>query len=283
MSIGFSYKNGQKIFMEKIVDAVSYLEYPIFANTGLVHHGFSTRIGGASKRVFSTMNFSFARGDDEKAVRENYRRIAKAIGVEDDSFVFSAQTHTTNVRVVTAKDKGKGLMMPLDYSDVDGLVTNEPGICLTTFYADCVPLFFLDPVKRVIGLSHSGWRGTVGKIGKKTVEVMCGTYGCNPTELLAAVGPSICQECYEVSEDVIDAFRQNFAEHYWDELFYEKTDGKYQLDLWRANELILKEAGILEKHLAVTNLCTCCNHELLFSHRASHGKRGNLAAFLALK
>lgn len=118
---------------------------------------------------------------------------------------------------------------------------------------------------------------------KKTVEVMCGTYGCNPTELLAAVGPSICQECYEVSEDVIDAFRQNFAEHYWDELFYEKTDGKYQLDLWRANELILKEAGILEKHLAVTNLCTCCNHELLFSHRASHGKRGNLAAFLALK
>lgn len=283
MSIGFSYKNDEKIFTEKVENGVPYLEYPLLADTGLVRHGFSTRLGGVSEGVCSTMNLSFSRGDYESAVRENYRRMANAIGVEDDSFVFSVQTHTTNIRVVTSKDKGKGLTTPLDYSDVDGLVTDESGLCLTTFYADCVPLFFLDPVKKVIGLSHSGWRGTVGKIGEKTVEVMRSEYGCHLEDILAAIGPSICQTCYEVSEDVIDAFRQNFHQQYWEKLFYRKTNGKYQLNLWKANELILEEAGILKTHLAVTNLCTCCNHELLFSHRASNGKRGNLAAFLALK
>mgnify|MGYP000629896251 FL=1 len=148
MSIGFSYKNDEKIFTEKVENGVPYLEYPLLADTGLVRHGFSTRLGGVSEGVCSTMNLSFSRGDDESAVRENYRRMANAIGVEDDSFVFSMQTHTTNIRVVTSKDKGKGLTTPLDYSDVDGLVTDEPGLCLTTFYADCVPLFFLDPVKK---------------------------------------------------------------------------------------------------------------------------------------
>lgn len=283
MDIGFTYKNEEKIFMEKEVGEVPYLAYPLLENTGLVRHGFSTRLGGVSKGVCSTMNLSFARGDDEEAVRENYRRMANALHVKEDSFVLSMQTHTTNVRAVTAKDKGKGLTKPLDYSDVDGLVTDEPGLCLTTFYADCVPLFFLDPVKKVIGLSHSGWRGTVGRIGEKTLEVMKKTYGSAPEDVLAAIGPSICQECYEVSGDVIDVFRQHFSEVYWDTLFYKKENGKYQLNLWKANEIVLREAGIREENLAVTNLCTCCNPELLFSHRASEGKRGNLAAFLALK
>lgn len=283
MDIGFSYKNKEKIFIEKEVGGVPYLAYPLLEQTELVRHGFSTRLGGVSKGVCSTMNLSFARGDEVEAVRENYCRMAKALGVAEDSFVLSVQTHTTNVRVVTGADRGKGLIKPCDYSEVDGLVTNEPGLCLTTFYADCVPLFFLDPVKKVIGLSHSGWRGTTGRIGEKTLEVMKNTYGSNPEDVLAAIGPSICQACYEVSEDVIDVFRQHFLEKYWNVLFYKKENGKYQLDLWKANEIVLKEAGIKEEHLAVTNLCTCCNPELLFSHRASKGKRGNLAAFLALK
>ena len=133
MSIGFSYKNDEKIFTEKVENGVPYLEYPLLADTGLVRHGFSTRLGGVSEGVCSTMNLSFSRGDDESAVRENYRRMANAIGVEDDSFVFSMQTHTTNIRVVTSKDKGKGLTTPLDYSDVDGLVTDEPGLCPFVF------------------------------------------------------------------------------------------------------------------------------------------------------
>ena len=163
------------------------------------------------------------------------------------------------------------------------LTTNVPGICLVTFYADCVPLLFLDPVKKVVASSHSGWRGTVNRMGQVTVEKMQKEFNCDPKNILACVGPSICQECYEVSEDVIDMFRANFRESEYDRLFYAKENGKFQLDLWKANELVLTDAGIRPEHMAVTNVCTCCNPELLFSHRASKGKRGNLAAFIALK
>lgn len=278
-----NYKNEKEIFKIKEENQVTYLSYPLLENTGIVKHGFSTRLGGVSEGVCSTMNLSFARGDKEEAVRENFRRMAEALDVSAEDFVFSKQTHTTNVRVVTEEDRGKGIVKPLDYDDVDGLVTNVPGLCLATFYADCVPLFFVDPAHKAIGLSHSGWRGTVGKIGKVTVEKMAETFGTNPEDVFAAIGPSICQDCYEVSEDVIEQFRENFWEEYWKELFYEKENGKYQLNLWKANEIVLKESGIQEEHIAVTNVCTCCNHEVLFSHRASQGKRGNLAAFLAIK
>jgi len=277
------YKSEQHIFDEKRVGEVLYLTYPLLENIGIVKHGFSTRVGGVSKGVCSTMNLSFSRGDDENAVRENFRRMANALDVEEDCFVFSHQTHTTNVRKVTLDDKGKGLTRQLDYQDVDGLITNVPGLCLSTFYADCVPLYFVDPVHKAIGLSHSGWRGTVGKIGAVTVQKMQEEYGSKPEDIIAAIGPSICQDCYEVSEDVIVEFQNNFDEKYWKELYYKKENGKYQLNLWKANEIVLAEAGVLKEHIAVTNLCTCCNYEVLFSHRASKGKRGNLAAFLALK
>ena len=277
------YKSREKILEEKCVDGVEYLSYPLLEKTGMVNHGFSTRIGGVSEGVCSSMNLSFARGDKEEAVRENFRRIAAALDVKVENMVFSKQTHTTNVRVVTEEDRGKGTVKPLDYDQVDGLVTNIPGLCLATFYADCLPLFFVDPVQKAIGLSHSGWRGTVGKIGKITVETMRKEYGTDPADVLAAVGPSICQKCYEVSEDVIEQFRINYEQKYWEELFYKKENGKFHLNLWKANEIVFGEAGIKAEHIAVTNVCTCCNPDVLFSHRASHGKRGNLGAFMAIR
>lgn len=282
MSLGLTYKNKNHIFREVETDT-PYLEYPLFADTGMVRHGFSTRLGGVSEGWYSSLNFSFTRGDEKSAVRENFRRMGESLGVKCEDMVFSQQTHTTNVRVVTEEDRGMGIMRPLEYQNVDGLVTNVPGICLVTFYADCVPLYFLDPVKKVIGLSHSGWRGTVGKIGKVTVDLMKQQYGCNPADILAAVGPSICQDCYEVSEEVIEKFRENFHQKYWEDLFYKKENGKYQLDLWKANEIVFAESGILPEHMAVTNVCTHCNSDLLYSHRTAGEKRGNLAAFLALK
>lgn len=282
MSLGIRYKNERQIFRE-IEKEVPYLEYPLLKDTKIVHHGFSTRLGGVSQGCYASLNLSFTRGDDEAAVRENYHRIAKSIGVKCENMVLSQQTHTTNVRVVTEKDKGKGIVKPLDYTDVDGMVTNIHGICLVTFYADCVPLYFVDPVQKAIGLSHSGWRGTVGKIGKETIRKMEEQYGSDPKDILAAVGPSICKDCYEVSEDVILEFQKNFKERYWKDLFYRKENGKYQLDLWKANEIIFKESGILPEHIAVTNVCTHCNSEILYSHRTSGDRRGNLAAFLALK
>ena len=144
-------------------------------------------------------------------------------------------------------------------------------------------LYFVDPVRKAIVLSHSGWQGTVHKIGKITVEKMTETYGSDPKDIIAAIGPSICQDCYEVSEDVIDQFRESFRKEILPELFYRKDNGKYQLNLWRANEEVLKEAGVKKERIAVTNVCTHCNPDILFSHRTMGNKRGNLSAFLALK
>ncbi len=265
------------------------LKYPFFAESGLVKHGISTRFGGVSEGIFSTMNLSFARGDDPDAVRENFRRIAKALGTAYENFVFTDQTHTTNVRKATSADAGKGLTRERDYRDVDGLITDEPGLVLSTFYADCVPLFFVDPVRRAIGLSHSGWRGTVGRMGAVTIAAMEREYGSRPEDLLCAVGPSICQDCYEVGEDVAAQFEKAFAgtaQAFGDAkesgILRPGAPGKYQLDLWRANECVLLEAGVLPEHIAVTDVCTCCNPDVLFSHRASQGRRGNFGAFLCL-
>lgn len=277
------YKNREYIFDEKTVGEVFYLSYPLLEKTGIVKHGFSTRIGGVSEGIFHSMNLSFSRGDDEKAVLENFRRMAEALDVDMESFVCAAQTHTTNVRKVTVEDKGKGVVRPVDYQEVDGLVTNVPGLCLVTTYADCVPLFFIDPIHRAIGLSHSGWRGTVKRMGQATLQKMSEEYGTEPGDVVAAIGPSICQDCYEVSEDVTEQFKNSFDERDWHDLFYQKENGKYQLNLWKANEIILEEAGVLRKNIAVTNVCTACNPELMFSHRKTNGQRGALAAFMAIK
>ena len=277
MRLGLTYKNEEHIFDENVVNGVPYLSYPLLEGTGAVKHGFSTKLGGVSTGSCATMNISTTRGDDPEAVAENRRRLGAAIGVQPEDMTYTHQTHTTNVAVVQAEDRGRRFM------ETDGLVTNVPGICLVTFYADCVPLFLVDPVKKAIGLSHSGWRGTVGKIGKVTVQAMMREYGSRTEDIVAAIGPSICQDCYEVSEDVIDRFRDSFNEAVWPRLFYRKENGKYQLDLWRANEEVFLEAGIRKENLAVTNLCTHCNQEVLFSHRATGEKRGNLSAFLALK
>lgn len=258
---------------------VPVITFDSLSDTGMVKHGFSTRKGGVSEGYFSTMNLGLTRGDREESVKENFRIMAKELQMPYENMVLSDQTHTTNLRIVTAEDKGKGLIKQKDYEDIDGLITNIPNLPLVTFYADCVPLFFLDTRKKVIALSHSGWRGTVNKMGLVTVKKMEEEYGCKPEDIIACIGPSICQKCYEVSGDVAEAFEMAFDSR---EVFYKKPDGKYQLDLWKANQLVLLEAGIEMSHIENRQICTCCNSDILFSHRATNGKRGNLAAFLML-
>ncbi len=261
-----------------------WLSFAALEETGCVIHGFSTRLGGVSEGYLGTMNLSFSRGDVRERVMENYARLSAAIGFSTDSLVFSDQTHTDNIRTVTEADRGKGILRPRDYTDIDGLVTNIPGITLATFYADCVPLYFVDPVKKAIGLSHSGWKGTALKIGRRTVERMQKEYGTNPADVVAAIGPSICQSCYEVSGDVIEQIKAAFDEALWPGLYSDgREKGKYQLNLWAACRAAIEEAGVPGAQIYTTDLCTCCNPDFLFSHRASRGKRGNLGAFLALK
>lgn len=265
-------------------DDLLYFTFDSLDKTGIVKHCFSSRLGGVSEEHLSSMNLSYTRGDKKESVDENYHRIAQVLDCKIEDIVCSDQTHTTNVRKVTAEDKGKGIIKPRDYTDIDSLITNEPGIVLATFYADCVPLYMVDPVHRAIGLSHSGWRGTVNRMGAVTLQKMAKEYGTRPEDVFVAIGPSICQDCYEVSQDVADAFCEAFPSQKDDEkLLYQKNEEKFQLNLWYANYCVFCEAGVPKEHIEITDICTCCNPDILFSHRASKGMRGNLGAFLMLK
>ncbi len=278
-----NYSDSNDVFTIKNSENVTYLSFDNLEKTNIVLQGFSTRRGGVSSGEFSSMNLSFMRGDKEEYVRENFNRISKAIGSSMEKIVCSKQTHTANVKIVDKTFCGNGITKENILEDIDGLVTNDPEVCLFTSYADCVPLYFVDPVKKVIGLSHSGWRGTVARIGKETIRVMEEDMGCDIHDIICAIGPSICQSCYEVNYDVIKEFKREFNSKYWNEIFYTNQNDGYQLDLWKVNEIILRESGILEENITTTNVCTSCNWEELFSHRVSNGKRGNLGALLALK
>lgn len=282
MKEGFHYSNENQSTCIREKNGVTYLTFPLLEKKGLIH-GFTTRLGGVSQGDCSSMNLSFTRGDREEDVRENYRLIGDALHIDMEKAVLSHQVHKTEIHLVQKEDWGRGLNPDKEpLFEIDGLMTKEKGVPLVTFYADCVPLLFYDPKAKVIASSHSGWRGTVAKIGAKTVEMMEKEMGCCREDILAVVGPSICQDCYEVSEDVAKEFENIFSREQYEEMILDKKNGKYQLNLWKANEFILLEAGIRKENLAVTDLCTCCNPEFLFSHRASHGKRGNLSAILCL-
>ena len=284
MSINWIYKDDRNVFRNVERGGVPYLSFKALEDTGMVINGFSTRLGGASKGRFATMNFSYSRKDDPADVLENFTRMADALGVERDRMVVSYQTHTTNVRRVAREDEGKGVIRERDYRNVDGLITDVPGITLVTFYADCVPLYLVDPVHHAIGLSHSGWRGTVRRMGQVTMDAMKEAFGTRPEDVTACIGPSICRDCFEVGEEVAEAFADAFDPKYRDALYRANAKpGKYQLDLWKANEIIFQEAGVPKEQIHTTNICTMCNSDYLFSHRRVGEERGNLAAFLSIR
>lgn len=265
---------------------VPFLTFPALSALPFIKHGFSTRLGGVSEGIFSSMNLSQGNGplkDEKERVLKNYHRIAKSIGIEVNSIVLSQQVHKTNLRVVTGEDRGKGLFTPRDYEEIDGLITNEPGITLVTTYADCVPLFFVDPKKRAIGLAHSGWRGTVAEIGGRTVEELQRQYSCDPKDIIAVIGPSIGKECFEIGEEVAAEFAKTFPKAYDQGILSKYGDNrKYLCDLWEANRQVLIKSGLNAENIHISGVCTCCNDDLLFSHRKTAGRRGSLAAFLAI-
>lgn len=265
-------------------DETPYVSFPVLEQYSFIKHGFSTRLGGVSEGIYSTMNLGFGRGDADENVIRNYERISQSIGVDSHSLVMSDQVHKTILRKVTSKDCGKGIYRKKDYKEIDGLHTDQPGITLVTAYADCVPLYFVDPVHKAIALSHAGWRGTIAKIGPKTVQTMIDEYQSRPEDIVVVIGPSICQDCYEVSEEVAAEFQKQIRQEDWMEIVPKnpEKEEKYQLNLWKANRYFLEEAGVLLENIHISGVCTCCNADLFHSHRASHGMRGSLSAFLAL-
>ena len=262
-------------------NGVPYISYRILDDIPWLKNAVSTRLGGVSKDYLASMNLGFNRGDLDENVIRNHEIFANVIGVNPKNIVTGNQTHTTNVKVVAKDDCGKGIYRDRNYTDIDGLITNEKGIVLATYYADCVPLLIVDTKNKAIGLSHSGWRGTVGKIGKVTIERMGELYGTKPEDIVACIGPSICQKCYEISEEVAVQFKEAFPDNI-KEILIDNGNGKYQLDLWECNRINFKEAGVLPENIKVTDICTCHNTDVLFSHRGHNGKRGNLGAFLSI-
>lgn len=259
--------------------SVEYITFPKLEAAG-IKHIFSTRIGGVSEGARGSMNLSFRNGDKRENVEENYRRICSAVGIDVNNLVLSRQTHTNNVKIVTKEHCGTGYSKP-EFNDVDGLITAEPGVALVTQYADCVPLLFYDPIKKVCANSHSGWRGTAKKIGEVTVKKMIAEFGCVPKNIIAAIGPCVCKDCYEVDLSVYNEFLKVGIP--LDGVFYRKGDGEhFLLDLREANRRILVGAGILPENIDVADLCTAENSKELHSHRATGGIRGNLAAIIEM-
>lgn len=241
---------------------------------------FSTRLGGYSQSYLAEMNLGWNRGEPKEIVKKNYRKICQGLQVDAEKLIFSDQIHETTVEYATEKHCA-GAELEKKFSGVDGLYTDIPELVLATSYADCVPLFFADPVHQIIASSHSGWKGTVGQIGMRTVEAMSKRFGTRPEDIIALIGPSICQDCYEVSEDVIEQFQDIYTIVELSEIVEAgKSHGKYQLDLQAACYFTLKKAGVLPEHIQVSRICTCCHSDLLFSHRATQGKRGNLNGFI---
>lgn len=270
-----------KVMKLNNADDVPYLTYNSLSEIKFINHAFSTRLGGVSEGEFTSMNLAFNRGDNPECVTENYKRLCKSAGFEFESLTASAQDHHTFVRAVTKADRGVGIYKPRDMESVDAIITNETGVTLVTYYADCTPLYFVDTKNRAIGLAHGGWRGTVGKIAEKTIQKMTELYGTNPADITAAVGPAISVCCYEVDKPCIDNFYalENLDK---EKFIFPKDGGKYMLDLLECNRQILVSAGVKPENITVSDVCTNCNSELLWSHRATKGHRGTMCAFMCL-
>lgn len=264
-------------------EGLQYVTFDHLEESGLVNHCFTTRLGGVSKNEFAELNMSSTRGESISAVTENYKILSQRLGFDVDNFVTTYQTHTTNIHHVTEEEKGQGLFSgKRNKEEIDALITNVAGINLTIFGADCVPIFFLDPIKKVIGMAHAGWRGTVNGISAKMVEEMKKGYGVNPADLLVGIGPSIGKCCFQVDDSVVSLFRRNFA--FADQVIFDDPteEGKYKIDLWDTHVRLLHGLGIKKEKIEISGLCTMCRTDLFYSHRVMGNARGNMAGVMTL-
>ncbi len=246
--------------------------------------GFTTRNGGDSEREYRSLNIGLHVGDDPAAVVDNRRRVSHAAGFPFDAWTCSEQVHGDRVRTVLREDRGAGRLSRGDaFADTDAIITSESGIMLAAFYADCVPLYFVDPIHHVIGLAHAGWKGTALRIAERTIERMEEAFGTVRTELYAAIGPSIGGCCYEVDERVVQQLGIEPALQLGIEPLRRKENGRYMLDLKEVNRQFMIRTGMKPNHIEQSGFCTCCSADLFFSHRGENGRTGRMAAWIGWK
>ncbi len=259
---------------------VPYLSFKIFDGVPFVKNAVSTRHGGVSQGdTYSSLNLGTGTEDDRECIIENYRRFCAAAGFDIGRLVLAKQTHSANVRVAEESDAGKGVVRMRDYDNVDALITDVPRLPLVIHTADCVPVALVDTKNRAIGNAHCGWRGTYASLAMVMLEAMGSEYGTKPESVVAAIGPCICEKCYEVSRDLYDDFASKFG---YDDCIREHG-GRYYLNLPMINRRILIDCGVREDSIAVSDICTCCNREDMFSHRGLGPKRGIIGSFLEIE
>lgn len=242
--------------------------------------GFSSRMGGISEGEWDSLNCALHVNDNPEHVIANRQKIFKTLDIPFEAWTCAEQVHGKDVYHVTYKDKGKGRTSRMSaIPSKDALITKDKGICLTSFYADCVPLYFFDPVNQAVGLAHAGWKGTALSIAKETIQSMVEQLGCHVEHIKTAIGPSIGACCYEVDKVVIDQFKKA------DILsgFKAKMNGRFEIDLKEINRQIMIKAGIMPIHIEISSLCTACEVQSFFSHRYEKGKTGRMMSWIGLK
>lgn len=241
-------------------------------------HCFSTRLGGVSAGSLASLNLGIHRGDQPERVLRNYEILGEAVGFAPEQTVFTRQTHTDIVARVGRENRGEGLFRPVE-PERDGLVTDEPGVTLTIFTADCTPILFYDPVRQAVGAAHAGWRGTAAGIAARTVDAMTREFGSDPADIRAAIGPCIGACCFETHRDVPDAMVSALGPAALPAIT--PCGEKYQVDLKQLNAIWLRQAGV--RQIDICPLCTACQPERFWSHRRVGNARGSLAAIIMLQ
>ena len=260
---------------------ISFCRLPLLEDAGCAH-GFTLRHGGVSRPPMDSLNLGHNRPDDPENLAENYRRFARSAGFSLSSAAIVSYCHGAGIEVATQNERGWGFPGAPRFPECDGFVTADPGVTLITLHADCMPVFLFDPVQKAGGLVHAGWKGASLRIGKKAVLRMVSEFGCKSGDILAGIGPSICQACFEVDEDVFSVFERAFPDV--ECTIFDETRQKYLIDLWKVMAAQLSEAGIEPEHIQICGQCTCCQ-EGYFSYRRDKklfGGTGAMAAYLRL-
>ena len=251
------------------VNGVKIYAVYCFDRTGFAKTGFSTRLGGVSEGKFSSLNFSFITGDGRENVVENYRRYCAALGIDMEKMVLTRQVHTDRIHIAGEKDFGKMVMREAELPEADALITDIKGVTLAKFSADCPVIYLLDTAKKAAGLVHSGWRSTSMDIVGKTIDKMRDEYGCEPENMLAAIGPCIEACCFEVGSEVAKLFAEG-----WGGGVIDRNYDKPHVDLKKVLTMQLASAGIKKEHIAYADICTGCNTDEFHSYRITKGKCG---------
>lgn len=264
-----------------------YNDFPYFSFDKLdkynkVKHIFTTRLGGHSDGIFKSLNFAFNTGDNKEKVFKNFNEVSNVFNTQINNFYHAYQNHTSNVKIVLDEDRGKGVVKDRDDGEYDAFITNCKSLVLYVTVADCVPIYLYDNAKNVIAIVHAGWRGTCNNIVRNTINKMKEHFNTSAKDIIACIGPSICSDCYEVSDDVFIDFSKNYNEDYLQKIFIKNDNNRYNLNLWEANKLNLINEGVLIDNIDITNVCTYNNPDLFFSHRRLGNKRGNMGAFIMI-